>query len=167
MRVADPSGTMKTSPDDPRLMVPLAQGTDPQSWKGEWRVYSEGIDNDGDGRFNEDGVGGIDGNRNFPENWKPDPISTNPGPYPLSEPESRAVVDFHLTLDNLTGAINYHMAGNVAVYPPSNLQLDPLTGDVIRQPFEDGQSYKRLGGKAIELTSRGRPSTIPAWGSSR
>ena len=151
MRVRDPNGSLRTSPEDPRLMVSVKDGNDPAAWKGEWTVYQEGIDSDNDGRFNEDGVGGIDINRNFPENWQPDPISYHPGAYPLSESESRAVVDFQLKLPNLTGLINYHMSGNVAVYPPSNLRVDPLTGDQVRAPYEDEQMDKRLGGKIVEL----------------
>lgn len=151
MRVRDPNGSLRTSPEDSRLMVSVSEGGDPAEWKGEWTVYSEGIDSDNDGRFNEDGVGGIDINRNFPENWQPDPISYQPGPYPLSEPETRAVVDFQLELPNLTGLINYHMSGNVAVYPPSNQRVNPLNGEKVRAPYEDEQMYKRLGGKIKEL----------------
>jgi hypothetical protein len=151
MRVRDPKGSMRTSAEDPRLMVSLTDGADPTNWKGEWTVYKEGIDNDNDGRFSEDGVGGIDINRNFPDNWQPDPISYQPGAYPLSESETRAVIDFQLTLPNLSGLINYHMAGNVAVFPPSNLRLDPLSGDEVRAPYEDELMYKRFGGKIVEL----------------
>jgi hypothetical protein len=75
----------------------------------------------------------------------------NPGPYPLSEKESRAVADFMLSLPNLTGSINYHMSGNVAVYPPSNLRMDPMTGDKVRQPYEDERMYNRLGRKCVEF----------------
>ena len=39
--------------------------------EGEWIVISEGIDNDGDGEYNEDGIGGLDLHRNYPENWRP------------------------------------------------------------------------------------------------
>jgi hypothetical protein len=151
MRVPEANGPLKTSPEDPRLMVSAGQGVDASNWKGEWRVYTEGIDNDGDGRFNEDGVGGIDINRNFPDQWQPAPISLNPGPYPLSEVESRAVADYLLALPNLTGLINYHMSGNVVVFPPSNLRTDPITGDVVHSPYEDQLVYRRFGGKADGL----------------
>lgn len=151
MRVRDENGPLRTSPEDPRLMESRQHGTDPTEWSGEFRVYSEGIDNDGDGRFNEDGIGGIDINRNFPEQWQPSPVSFNPGPYPLSEVESRAVADFLLSRPNLTGLVNYHMSGNVAVYPPSNLRTDPITGEVIQQPAEDVAVYRMLGDKAVEL----------------
>jgi hypothetical protein len=151
MRVRDENGPEKTSPEDERLMVPANAGSRTDDWGGEWRVYTEGIDNDEDGRYNEDGVGGIDINRNFPEQWQPAPISLNPGPYPLSEAESRAVAGFLLAHPNLTGLVNYHMSGNVAVFPPSNLRTDPITGDVVRPPYEDELTYRRLGAKADEL----------------
>jgi len=166
MRVRDPKGPMKTSPEDPRLMVSATQGTDPEGWQGEWRVLQEGIDNDNDGEFNEDGIGGIDINRNFPEQWQPSPISYNPGPYPLSEQESRAVADFLLTLNNLTGSINYHQTGNVAVFPPSNLRVNPMTGDKIRQPYEDEMMYKRLGRKCIELNDTVKVQVFKIHGAS-
>ncbi|GAH65178.1 unnamed protein product, partial [marine sediment metagenome] len=61
-------GTAVLDSRDPtgRLMKSVQEG------KGDWRVISEGIDNDGDGRFNEDGIGGLDLHRNYPENWRPD-----------------------------------------------------------------------------------------------
>ncbi|MFC1640288.1 M14 family metallopeptidase [Gemmatimonadota bacterium] len=166
IRVRDENGPLKTSTEDPRLMVSRETGSDPADWNGEFRVFSEGIDNDGDGEFNEDGVGGIDINRNFPEQWQPAPVSFNPGPYPLSEIESRAVADFLLSRPNLTGLVNYHMSGNVAVYPPSNLRTDPITGEVLRQPREDELTFGRLGRKAIELIDNAEVQVFKIHGAS-
>ena len=166
MRIRDDNGPMRTSPEDPRLMIPAAHGNNPAQWKGEWRVLQEGIDNDNDGLFNEDGIGGIDINRNFPEQWQPAPLSYNPGPYPLSEQESRAVADYLLSLKNLSGSINYHQTGNVAVFPPSNLRTDPITGDVVRQPYEDELMYQRLGRKCIELNDTARVQVFKIHGAS-
>jgi hypothetical protein len=166
MRIRDDNGTMRTSPEDPRLMISRDQGKDTAQWKGEWKVMSEGIDNDNDGRFNEDGTGGIDINRNFPELWLPAPYSTNPGPYPLSEVESRALADYLLSLPNLTGLINYHMTGNVAVYPPSSLRTDPITGDVVRQPYSDELTYRRFGNKSRELIDNVKVQVFKIHGAS-
>ncbi len=166
MRVRDETGPLRISREDPRLMVSRQVGTDPSEWRGEFRFFSEGIDNDGDGRFNEDGVGGIDINRNFPEQWQPAPVSFNPGPYPLSEVESRAVADFLLSLPNLTGHVNYHMSGNVAVYPPSNLRTDPITGEVVRQPPEDVAVYRMLGEKAVEFIDNAEVQVFKIHGAS-
>lgn len=84
-------------PKDPsgRLMKRVLEG------KGEWLVYTEGIDNDGDGKYNEDGIGGLDNHRNYPENWRPDTggdltgrgyTQGGAGEYPLSEIETRSTV---------------------------------------------------------------------------
>ncbi len=74
-------------------------------------VYPEGIDNDGDGRVNEDGIGGLDLHRNYPENWRPMPgldltgrgyTQGGAGEYPLSETETRAVFLFLLEHPNVS-----------------------------------------------------------------
>jgi len=103
MRVADPRGQFKRHPGDPRLMV--RRGPDEP---GEWAVHSEGIDNDGDGAFNEDWIGGVDLNRNFPFDWQPEWIQEGSGAYPLSEPESRAIVEFIVAHPNIGFVINGH-----------------------------------------------------------
>ena len=76
--------------------------------EGDYELYSEGVDNDGDGRFNEDGIGGLDLHRNYPENWRPMREATGrgqtqggAGEYPLSEPETRAVFLFLMTHPNV------------------------------------------------------------------
>jgi hypothetical protein len=99
MRYKDPKGDYNIDPRDPsgRIMKYAGQG------KGEYKVVSEGIDQDGDGRIGEDGIGGLDLHRNYPENWRPMKEATGrgwtqggAGEYPLSEIETRAVVTFLL-----------------------------------------------------------------------
>jgi hypothetical protein len=93
-------------PDDPsgRLMKRVPAGT------GDWMTSSEGFDNDGDGRVNEDGIGGLDLHRNYPENWRPERhveatgrgfTQGGAGEYPLSETETRSVVTFLLSHPNV------------------------------------------------------------------
>jgi hypothetical protein len=60
--------------------------------KGEYLLYSEGLDNDKDGHINEDGTGGININNNF--SFRYAPFSTGAGPYPMSAPESKALAAF-------------------------------------------------------------------------
>ena len=78
--------------------------------KGDYLSWSEGVDSDLDGRYNEDGVGGLDLHRNYLENWRPEPgrdatgrgwTQLGAGEYPLSEPETRAVVMWLLTHPNV------------------------------------------------------------------
>lgn len=63
MRVKDLEGTYTISKKDARLMerADAAKGE-----RGEYKMYAEGIDNDGDGQYNEDGEGGINIGISFP-----------------------------------------------------------------------------------------------------
>ncbi len=69
-------GNYILDPRDPtgRIMkqVPVGQGI----YLFEWL---ESTDNDGDGRINEDLIGGLDLNGNYPENWRPKTEATGRG----------------------------------------------------------------------------------------
>ncbi|HXW04069.1 MAG TPA: M14 family metallopeptidase [Vicinamibacterales bacterium] len=102
--VGQGKGAFVKDPKDPkgRAMRRVGDG------KGDYEVYSEGVDNDGDGRYNEDGIGGLDLHRNYPENWRPMVEETGrgytqggAGEYPLSEPETRATFMFLMTHPNV------------------------------------------------------------------
>ena len=55
----------RLSADDPRVLEPVPATVD--GGRGDWILLgSEGIDDDGDGRVNEDGAGGYDMNRAWP-----------------------------------------------------------------------------------------------------
>jgi hypothetical protein len=149
MRIRDTQGPMKTSPEDPRLMVRRKQEE-----KGEWRVYREGIDNDNDGRFNEDGVGGLDINRNWPSRWQQEYLQRGAGIYPLSEPETRAVAEFLFAHPNVTGIINHHMSGNFLYRPPTNRNFNPITGEEENMPEEDEAIFQRFGQKYSEIINK-------------
>ncbi|MBN1292079.1 MAG: peptidase [Candidatus Latescibacteria bacterium] len=124
MRVkAEPdSGNYILDPRDSsgRLMKQVMDG------EGEYKIYSEGIDNDGDGKYNEDGIGGLDLHRNYPENWRPDSgldatergwTQFGAGEYPLSEPETRSFVLFllqhpHISIVNsMDTSVPMHLRG--------------------------------------------------------
>jgi hypothetical protein len=94
--------------------------------EGDYQVYSEGIDNDGDGRYNEDGIGGLDLHRNYPENWRPMKEETGrgyvqggAGEYPLSEPETRATFMFLMTHPNVAIAQSLDTAVPMILRGPS------------------------------------------------
>lgn len=63
MRVVHPGGSWIVDPNEPRLMKKADQS---KGEKGMYKLYDEGIDNDGDGKYNEDPVGGINPGINFP-----------------------------------------------------------------------------------------------------
>lgn len=149
IRVKDETGPWKTSPDDPRLLVRRGEEE-----KGEWRTYSEGIDNDKDGRYNEDGVGGLDINRNWPSRWQQEYLQRGAGRYPLSEPETRAVAEFLLAHRNVTGVVNHHMSGNFLYIPPTNKNFNPITGEEAEMPREDAAYFNIFGQKYSEIINK-------------
>ena len=146
MRIKDETGPWTISPDDPRLMVRRKEEE-----KGVWRTYSEGIDNDKDGRYNEDGVGGLDINRNWPSRWQQEYLQSGSGRYPLSEPETRAVAEFLLVHSNVTGVVNHHMAGNFLYIPPTNKNFNPITGEKTEMPRSDAAYFDIFGQKYSEI----------------
>ena len=108
MRFAEPPSkyglelTHVVDPDHPRLMRRA------DASKGEVATHAmliESSDQDGDGRFAEDGLGGVDLNKNFPYRW-PEFGNAN-GVHPLSEPESKALATWLLERPNIIAAIVY------------------------------------------------------------
>ena len=89
IRVKDPEGAWIAVPAEPRLMK-KADGT--KGEKGVWKLYPEGLDNDRDGQFNEDGPGGVSLGTAFPHLFKYH--TPDSGPWPGSEAETFALLKF-------------------------------------------------------------------------
>ena len=89
MRVKDPEGAWIPIPVEPRLMK-KADGS--KGEKGVWKLYSEGLDNDGDGQFNEDGPGGVNVGTAFPHLFKF--FAPDSGAWSGSEAETFALLKF-------------------------------------------------------------------------
>ena len=105
MRVKDDLGEWIPHPTDPRIMkkADISKGE-----KGMYKLFTEGIDNDKDEQWNEDELGGVDFNRNFPHNYQF--FSKGAGVHQVSEIESRAVADFCFAHPNI--AIVFTFASN-------------------------------------------------------
>jgi hypothetical protein len=121
MWAADPAGTFKLSPDGRRFVAV----TDPSDAAPRFRrIGMEGFDNDGDGRINEDDLGGPDPNRNYPWGW-----SLDAGwPYPMSESETRNVFEFQLKHPNIFASFHYHNTGRLIMFmapPDTRTTLTP------------------------------------------
>jgi len=134
MRIRDPFGDFKSDPDDPRVMIRVKPGE-----KGEWRLLdAEGIDNDGDGRLNEDGPGYLDMNRNFGFKWQPPYVQGGAGEFPMSAKVIKAVSDFFLTKPNICIDFSFHNSGGlivrgpgskaIASYPPQDVAVYDFLG---------------------------------------
>jgi hypothetical protein len=120
MRVKASDGEYIADPEEPRLM----RKADPKKGeRGEFKIYSEGVDNDGDGFINEDPVGGTDLNRNFMHEYpyyQPDA-----GPHMVSEAESRAFLDWLLKHRNVAAILTFGESDNLVVAPNASGRLGP------------------------------------------
>jgi murein tripeptide amidase MpaA len=118
MRVKDPLGEWKISPKDPRLLVKRQ----PDDFGGTYyRLYQEGLFENFDGFRLEvpPNPYGLDLNRNFPHDWKPQDTQAGAGEFPLSEPETRAVIEFFYQHRHICGALTYHTTSGVILRPYS------------------------------------------------
>ncbi len=167
-KVEPGKGPMTLDPADPsgRLMTRAAAG------KGDYVVSSEGIDNDGDGRVNEDGIGGLDLHRNYPENWRPMPgrdltgrgfTQGGAGEYPLSEPETRAVFTFLLEHPNISVGQTMDTTVPMLLHGPSTSRMSesmfPEDMKIYRYFDEEGKritGYPNAGDTYWDYANLGR-----------
>ncbi|NJN14867.1 MAG: carboxypeptidase [Oscillochloris sp.] len=144
MRVVDPDGGWKVSAKDDRLM----RRRDPDEYGGTYyRLYTEGRIR------NYDGIEvkiappaqGLDFNRNWPYIWAPEGQQRGAGPFPGSEPEIRAVLQFLTAHPNVSGAISYHTYSGAILRPYSDKADDGMT-------IEDLWTFKEIGGRGEQIT---------------
>ncbi len=130
-------GTHRLNADDPRVLERVPSND--KGLRGDWvPLGSEGIDDDGDGRVNEDGVGGYDMNRAWPSLWRAGHVQYGAGPYPLYWPETRAIARFILKHPNIAGVQSFHNAGGMILRGPGAKDF----GDY---PRADVRVYDSLG----------------------
>jgi hypothetical protein len=109
IRIEDATGDYKMLDDDNRIMV---KANTKKGEVGAYKLYTEGIDNDKDGSFNEDGDEGIAFNKNMSFNF---PYFTKgSGEHPVSEKENRALLDFLYERWNLYSIFTFGPANNLS-----------------------------------------------------
>ena len=144
MRQRDPNGAWKPHPEDPRLLV--ARG--PDDLDGEFfRVFPEGSIQNWDGVTVPiaPALEGLDLNRNWPAEWAPEGEQRGAGPYPGSEPETRALIQAIVDRPNITSYIGYHTFSGVHLRPYSGRSDDDY-------PTTDLRAFKLMGEEATRLT---------------
>lgn len=130
-------GNYRLNRDDPRLMERVPRND--RGIRGDWILLrSEGIDNDGDGRINEDGQGGYDMNRAWPSSWQPEHAQFGAGPYPLFWPETRHVARFIYDHPNIAAVQSFHNAGGMILRGPGSESFGSY-------PARDVAVYDELG----------------------
>ena len=133
-------GTHRISHIDPRMMEPVFPGE-----RGDWVLLgSEGIDNDDDGRVNEDPVGGYDPNRNYASDWQPNYIQGGSMNYPFELPEARALNDFMMARPNIAGMQSFHNSGGMILRGPGAAWQGTYPAADIRVYDELGENGERM-----------------------
>jgi len=164
MRVRDARGEYALDPVDNRLLVKA----DPaEGQAGAWRYLPEGIDSDHDGKWNEDGPGGVNLNRNFPYEYAY--FASDAGLHPVSENETRALADFIVDHPNIGIVLTYGAADNLLKCPeggepPGRRKLlttmDKKDVDYYRVA---GELYRETFGLDKELEGQTFPGTFSDW----
>lgn len=127
-------GTHRLDPRDPRVLVEV----EPDQLGDYVLLGDEGIDNDGDGKVNEDSVGYVDPNRTWGYFWEPAYVQAGAGPYPLAIPESRSVALFALAHPNIAAMQSFHNNGRMILRGPG-AKTDPP------YPAQDLKVYDLIG----------------------
>jgi len=166
MRWADPEGDWYADPADPRIMRRVSAETPAEVTR--YSMDSEGVDDDGDGRRNEDGIGGLDLNRNFPRNWEPQHLQPGAGDFPLSEPETYAAVRFIHDHPNITGIVHGHTSGGFVYRLPSASAPSLFPQDDLELIVHLGEEYTRSTGRPVRPSAthptEHRYGTLISWG---
>jgi hypothetical protein len=153
MLIADSAGPWVRSSDQ-RFLRPARPGEGPR-----YLLLAEGRDDDGDGRFNEDGVGGVRADLNFPLGW--DGLLGHPlaGDLPLAAPESRALAEH--VLAGPTAAVLLFSGEHGGIAFPGGTEESPWPADA------DAALWDRLTASFAFATGRKRDGEVPLGGSLR
>ena len=140
MRIKDPFGRYKVDSEDKRILVPVKPGE-----KGEYTLLGyEGIDNDNDGRINEDAEGYLDPNRNWGSNWMPPYVQRGAGNFPLSGVGLNAINDYISARPNIIIGYAFHNTGGMWLRVPAEKSTEISSEDIA--------AYDVIGKEAEKIT---------------
>lgn len=109
MRIDTPTGDHNLHPKDSRTLVKADRS---KGEAGNSLVYSEGIDNDKDGKFNEDPLEGIAFNKSLTYQFPVfEPLA---GDYPVSQRETRAFLNYLFDQWNIFAFVTFSPANNLS-----------------------------------------------------
>ncbi|OHB63894.1 MAG: hypothetical protein A2Y77_01385 [Planctomycetes bacterium RBG_13_62_9] len=164
MRIEDKEGEYIADPNESRLLLKA----DPL--RGEtpvWRLLPEGTDNDRDKKWNEDGPGGANFNRNFPYNHKY--FAPEAGIHPVSEDETRALADFVVAHPNIGIVLTYGAADNLRQTPKSapspgrSKPMEAVNEKDVGYYEAVGKLYRAALGLSREMEGASEPGTFSDW----
>lgn len=164
MRIEDPQGEYILDPNDNRLLM---KADHLKGEVGAWRYLAEGIDNDHDEKWNEDGPGGVNFNRNFPYDYKF--FAPDAGVHQISEAETRALADFVIEHPNIGLVVTYGAADNLLKTPKSATPTErrkPMTAineQDVGYYKAMGESFRKALGLDKELEDAAEPGSFSDW----
>jgi hypothetical protein len=135
MRVKDLTGSYLVSKTDPRIMV---RADAKKNERGEYKIYTEGTDNDGDGEYNEDGTGGINIGISFPHLFPKS--NRDAGLWPGQSPETYGIMKFIYDHPNI---VMVHTLGssNFCLFPPKGGRKGDVNLESIKIPERLASRY--------------------------
>lgn len=162
IRVEHPEGDYVADPAEPRLLVKADKA---KGERGVWKVLTEGRDNDRDERWNEDGKGGVNFNRNFPYGYQF--FAPWAGKHQVSEIETRALADFVIAHPNIGIVFTFGAADNLLKAPKAEPggKRPPAAISEADAPFykELGRAFRESLGLKKELESASQPGAFSDW----
>ena len=160
MRVKDPAGEWMSVEGEPRLM----RKADPaKGEKGVYKLYSEGIDNDGDGEYNEDGPGGANIGITFPHLFHP--WTATGGRWPGSEPETFGIMKFAIDHPEIAMMFAFG-ATNMCLQPPAGGRQGSFDATAIKIPEQMASRFGADPGRTYtmkEIVDLIRPLAPPGF----
>jgi hypothetical protein len=130
IRVKAPDGTMIPVASDPRLM---RKADASKGEKGIYKLYTEGIDDDGDGKYNEDLPGGTNIGITFPHLFKY--FDNRSGLYPGSEKETFEMMKFVYSHPEIAMSFSFGPT-NFLLTPPKGGRTGSVDMEKITVPEE-------------------------------
>ena len=135
MRVKDLEGKYLVSKNDTRIMDAANAG---KGERGEYKIYTEGIDNDEDGSYGEDAIGGVNVGIAFPHLFPYD--KKEAGRYSGETPEVYGILRFIFDRPNI--AMVYTLGtSNFCLVPPKGGRTGGANLENIRIPARYGRMF--------------------------
>lgn len=165
MRVEDPLGEYMISEEDDRLLVKADRS---KGENGNFHVFKESKDDDQDGEFAEDLAEGIAFNKSM--TYKFPVFEPLAGDIPVSQLESRALLDYLFEQWNIFAFVTFSPANNLSSplsYNAGNARKRVLTSileeDQKINKMVSDQYKKSVSQKAYEQTNQGTDGDFFQW----
>jgi hypothetical protein len=145
MRVPDPQGIWIVDEKDPRLM---RKADRTKGEKGVYTLYTEGIDSDGDGKYNEDPPGGVNTGINFPHLFQS--FTQTGGSWPGSTPEVYGLMRFMFSHPEIAATFTFGST-NFCLVPPEGGRKGTADLDNITLPDDFVEIFGAEKGKKYSM----------------